>query len=114
MPLATPFMPLCAGGAHTADIFVLRDQLHALFAHYGEVVRLDLVRADQGAVQRVLCFLRMGSSEQEQALVDALGMGRFGGDLVLVITLGDEAGLPSDVPTPTTTSAQAAPYERWR
>jgi hypothetical protein len=77
------------------DVFALRDRLHALFSRYGEVRRLDLVRADQGRARRVMCFLRMASEPQEQALVSALGMGRFGGDLVLVLALdGADAAQP--------------------
>lgn len=69
------------------DVFELRDRLHALFSRYGQVCRLDLVRADQGQIRRVMCFLRMGSAVEEQAVVQALGMGRFGGDLVMVVAL---------------------------
>lgn len=69
------------------DVFVLKDRLHGLFSHYGQVLRLDLVRADQGSNQRVMCFVRMSTPEQEQAVVDALGLGRFGGDLVMVLAL---------------------------
>lgn len=76
------------------DIFALRDRLHTLFSRYGEVRRLDLVRADQGQARRIMCFLRMGSEQEEQALVSALGMGRFGGDLVLVLAL-DPEGAPA-------------------
>lgn len=71
----------------SVDVFALKDRLHALFSRYGQVLRLDLVRADQGNAQRVMCFLRMSTPEQEQAVVDALGMGRFGGDLVMVVSL---------------------------
>lgn len=69
------------------DIFALQDRLQHVFSRYGQVERLDLVRADQGPVGRVMCFLRMGTPEQEQAVVEALGMGRFGGDLVMVLVL---------------------------
>lgn len=80
------------------DVFALKDRLHELFARYGEVSRLDLVRADQGPSRRVMCFLRMCTPEQEQALVEALGLGRFGGDLVMVLAL--EPG-PAAVPART-------------
>ena len=92
-------------GAETGSVsphaLTLHDQLQALFSRYGQVQRLDLVRADQGQVRRVMCFLRMASESQEQALVSALGMGRFGGDLVWVLAL-DTAGLalPWSVHTP--------------
>ena len=87
-----------SGGPHA---LTLHDQVQALFSRYGQVQRLDLVRADQGQVRRVMCFLRMASESQEQALVSALGMGRFGGDLVWVLAL-DTAGLalPGSVHSP--------------
>ncbi len=79
--------------AHEAlptDIFALRDRLHALFSRYGRVQRLDLVRADQGQRQRAMCFLRMATPHEEQTVAQSLGLGRFGGDLVMVVAL-DEA-----------------------
>jgi hypothetical protein len=73
------------------DVFALKDRLHDLFSRYGEVARLDLVGADQGSSRRVMCFLRMRTAQQEQALVEALGLGRFGGDLVMVLALDSDA-----------------------
>lgn len=67
------------------DDFSLRGRLLDLLSPYGQVRRLELVRADLGQARRVMCFLRMASGPQEQAVVAALGMGRFGGDLVLVL-----------------------------
>jgi hypothetical protein len=67
------------------DVFVLRDRLQALFALHGRVRRLDLVRADQGGQRRFLCFVRMASAQEDDAVAQALGLGRFGGDLVMLI-----------------------------
>lgn len=86
-PLARPAVPEPA--LPLPDVFALKDRLHALFSRYGRVQRLDLVPADAGLQRRVMCFLRMGSAEDEQAVVEALGLGRFGGDLVMVVSLGD-------------------------
>ena len=85
-------IPGVGTGSGDPHVLTLHDQLHALFSRYGQVQRLDLVRTDQGQARRVMCFLRMASDFQEQALVSALGMGRFGGDLVWVLAL-DAAGL---------------------
>lgn len=91
------------------DVFALKDRLHGLFSAYGQVLRLDLVRADQAQVGRIMCFLRMGSPEQEQAVVDALGLGRFGGDLVMVLVLQ-----PAQAASSTWTRADAAsPTTDW-
>ena len=83
------------------DVFALKDRLQGLFSRYGQVSRLDLVHADQGRGLRIMCFLRMSTPEQEQAVVDALGMGRFGGDLVMVLALGEplpQAAWPATAP----------------
>ena len=96
MHTLAPALPVRDALAGSPDIFALEDRLHALFSRYGQVQRLDMVRADQGRTRRVLCFLRMGSAEQEQAVVQDLGMGRFGGDLVMVVALD---GAPLAPPT---------------
>lgn len=38
-------------------------------------------------MRQALCFLRMESAEQELQLARELGIGRFGGELVLVVDL---------------------------
>lgn len=91
------------------DVFVLKDRLQGLFSRYGQVARLDLVRADQGQVGRIMCFLRMGTPEQEQAVVDALGMGRFGGDLVMVLMLQPA----QTAAAPWSREAPASPNAAW-
>jgi hypothetical protein len=81
-------MPMpCASDvtAPSQDVFVIKDRLHILFSCFGLVRRLDLVRTGQGQSPRLMCFLRMSSPDEEQAVVDALGLGRFGGDLVMVL-----------------------------
>jgi len=89
-----PLIPQDEACATDLDIFALRDHLHALFSGYGQVRRLDLVRADEGRARRVMCFLRMSRPEDEQAVARALGMGRFGGDLVMVVALDHEPAPP--------------------
>ena len=89
-----PLIPRHEPSADRLDIFAVKDRLHALFSRYGQVQRLDLVRADEGQAQRVMCFLRMSRPEDEQAVGQALGMGRFGGDLVMVVALDNEAAPP--------------------
>lgn len=79
-----------------ADAPLLRERLHALLSAHGQVCRLDLVHTDQGQAGRVLCFVRMSSTQEEQAVAQALGLGRFGGDLVMVLRVsppGQDAAL---------------------
>jgi hypothetical protein len=68
------------------DVFDLQDRLQALFSEHGHVVRLDLVRADQAGRRRFLVFVRMKTAQQDHALASALGLGRFGGDLVMLVS----------------------------
>ncbi|WP_096698167.1 hypothetical protein [Polaromonas sp. AER18D-145] len=69
------------------DIGTLRPALHSLCSRYGSVARLDILAASQAGKRQALCFLRMGSAAQEQQLMHELGVGRFGGDLVVIVDL---------------------------
>lgn len=83
---AQPLSPSdCVALLAQADAPLLRERLHALLSAHGQVCRLDLVHTDQGQMGRVLCFVRMSSTQEEQAVARALGLGRFGGDLVMVL-----------------------------
>ncbi len=70
-----------------ADIGALKPALHSLCSRYGSVARLDILAASQAGKRQALCFLRMGSAEQEHHLMSELGVGRFGGDLVVIVDL---------------------------
>lgn len=69
------------------DISSLRPALHSLCSRFGSVARLDILAARQAGRQQALCFLRMASVEQESHLMRELGVGRFGGDLVVIVDL---------------------------
>ena len=72
-----------------ADIVSLRPALFSLCSRFGSVARLDILAAGRSGRKQALCFLRMDSAEQEQHLMTELGVGRFGGDLVVVVDLYD-------------------------
>lgn len=76
-----------------ADIGSLRLRLSAIFARFGSIARLDILTARQAGKRQALCFLRMNSPEQEQQVMSELGVGRFGGDLVMVIDLQNSCAL---------------------
>lgn len=76
-----------------ADINTLKPALHSLCSRYGSVARLDILAASQAGKRQALCFLRMGSAEQERHLMNELGVGRFGGDLVVIVDLQTPATL---------------------
>lgn len=67
------------------DRLDLRERLYRLLSAHGQVQRLDLLRADQNGQRRFLCFVRMRSESENQAVAQALGLGRFGSDLVMLI-----------------------------
>ncbi len=86
---------------NSADIHALRQALLILCGSYGAMARLDIVSASQSGKRQALCFLRMDSEAQELRMMRELGMGRFGGDLVLVVDL-----------QPSSTAAQPAASSR--
>jgi hypothetical protein len=81
-----------------SDIGALKPALHSLCSRYGSVARLDVLAASQAGKRQALCFLRMDSVEQERQLMSELGVGRFAGDLVLIV----------DLHTPGTVRAEAS------
>ncbi|HEX5287088.1 MAG TPA: RNA-binding protein [Polaromonas sp.] len=76
-----------------SDIGSLRLGLGSLCSRFGSITRLDILTARQAGKRQALCFLRMGSPEQEQQVMSELGVGRFGGDLVVVIDLQNSGAL---------------------
>lgn len=76
-----------------ADISALKPALHSLCSRYGSVARLDILAASQAGKRQALCFLRLGSAEQERHLMRELGVGRFGGDLVVIVDLQTPADM---------------------
>ena len=78
------------------DISALRHGLRSLFSRFGSIVRLDILTAHQEGKRQAIGFWRMGSPGQEQQLMSEFGVGRFGGDLVVIIDLhvsGTASGL---------------------
>lgn len=69
------------------DINTLKPALHSLCSRFGSVARLDILAASQAGKRQALCFLRMDSADQERQLMRELGVGRFGGDLVVIVDL---------------------------
>jgi hypothetical protein len=74
----------------------LRSALDVLCSRYGVVRHLTILPAHHVGRQQALCFLRMATSEEEDRIMTALGIGRFGGELVLVVNL--QPALVPDAP----------------
>jgi hypothetical protein len=75
------------------DIKSLKLELASLCSRFGSIARLDILMARQAGKRQALCFLRMESDAQEQKVMRELGVGRFGGDIVVVIDL-QNSGTP--------------------
>lgn len=76
----------------------LTPALHRLCRHFGLIEKLVILTAKHEGAKQAICFLRLALEEQEQALMKALGVGRFGGEIVIVVDLkANESS--SDLPT---------------
>lgn len=69
------------------DMAALQSALARLCARFGSVTQLNILRATQAGKQQALCFVRMASPDEERRLMSGLGIGRFGGELVVVVDL---------------------------
>ncbi|MDO9358370.1 MAG: RNA-binding protein [Polaromonas sp.] len=72
---------------HCSDVNELKDALHKVCAPFGPFARLDILSASRAGQPQALCFFRLTQPQQETALMQAYGIGRFGGDLVVVADL---------------------------
>ncbi|MDO5625377.1 MAG: RNA-binding protein [Pseudomonadota bacterium] len=80
-----------------ADVATLKAAVREAGARFGPVKRLDILTSVHEGRQQAICFLRLQTPEQEQALMKSLGVGRFGGEVVFVVDLdlppsSDDAG----------------------
>jgi hypothetical protein len=79
---------------HCEDVQALRAGLNSICSRFGSIARLDILTASQAGKRQALCFLRMSSIEQEQQVMSELGVGRFGGDIVMIIDLHSGGARP--------------------
>lgn len=83
---------------HCPNVATLKPALHRLCEKYGKVTRLDVLTSIHEGTRQAICFLRLDLPEHEQLLMQTLGVGRFGGEIVFVVELGvggaDEAAGP--------------------
>lgn len=73
------------------DVASLHPTLQELCARFGKVARLDVLPVEQAGHQQALCFWRMQTPEAEEKIMRSWGVGRFGGDLVMVVNLNRPA-----------------------
>lgn len=79
-----------------SDISTLKPAIHSLCSRYGSVARLDVLAASQAGKRQALCFVRMDSAEEERQLMRDLGVGRFAGDLVMIVDLHTPGSVRTD------------------
>jgi len=72
---------------HCPDVATLKPALQRLCGKFGRIARLDVLTAMHEGTKQAICFLRLDSPEKEQVLMKALGVGRFGGEIVFVVDL---------------------------
>ena len=73
--------------AACGDADSLRTAVRALGAEFGRVTKVDVFTMTEAEKRRALCFLRLESAAEEQALMADLGASRFGEDLLVIVDL---------------------------
>ncbi len=73
--------------AQCNDVETLHPAMRSLCERFGTITRLDILPSAHIGTGKTLCLLRMDTPEQDRRIAQALGIGRFGGDLVLLIDL---------------------------
>lgn len=73
---------------HCPDVATLKPALYRVCEKFGQVTRLDVLTSIHEGTRQAICFLRLDSPEKEQLLMQTLGVGRFGGEIVFVVDLG--------------------------
>ena len=69
------------------DFGSVESGLRALCSGFGPMSRMDVLPMVDAGKRKVVCLLRVNSSEQEQNLMTQLGAVRFGEDLCVVVDL---------------------------
>jgi hypothetical protein len=69
----------------------LRSSLKALCAPLGTVAELDIFLVQQAGHHQAMCFWRMASENENARIMQAWGVGRFGGELVAVVDVAPVA-----------------------
>jgi hypothetical protein len=84
-----------------ASVSDLKREIQTLCARFGSILRIDVLLARRGGTRQAMCFWRMESLEREDEVMSEFGVGRFGGDLVVIVDLEPGEGLQ---PAPLTSS----------
>lgn len=78
--------------AGCGDITSLKSAVQEICTEFGRVTRIDVLTTAEARKRRALCFLRLESPAQERQLMNALGLPRFGDDVLVVVDLPSDPG----------------------
>ena len=78
--------------ADCGDITSLKSAVQEICTEFGRVTRIDVMTTAEARKRRALCFLRLESPAQERELMNALGLPRFGDDVLIVVDLSSDPG----------------------
>lgn len=93
----------CAGGMKPSadrlrpltgcrDIASLISAVRELCTEFGKVTHIDVLTTAKAEKRRALLFLRLESAAQEQRLISALGVCRFGGEVLVIVDFPSDTG----------------------
>lgn len=83
-----------------SDAMELKRELRAMCSRFGSIMRLDVLMARRGGIRQAMCFWRMETPEREDAVMSEFGVGRFAGDLVMIVDLqAGEREVPEAAPS---------------
>jgi hypothetical protein len=78
-----------------ASVSDLKREIGMLCARFGGILRIDVLLARRGGARQAMCFWRMESPEREDEVMSEFGVGRFGGDLVMIVELEPDQNFQS-------------------
>jgi hypothetical protein len=70
-----------------ASVSDVKREIRALCARFGSILRIDVLLTRRGGTRQAMCFWRMESPEREDEVMSEFGVGRFAGDLVVIVDL---------------------------
>lgn len=70
-----------------ASVSDLKREIRSLCARFGSILHIDVLLARRNGTRQAMCFWRMESPEREDEVMSEFGVGRFGGDLVVIVDL---------------------------
>ena len=81
------------------DASDLKRELRSMCSRFGSIMRLDVLMAKRGETRQAMCFWRMETPEREDEVMSEFGVGRFAGDLVMIVDLeAGESAAPASSP----------------